>query len=121
MMKKMAAPNMEVIRFTTEDVIVTSGTGQLTQTASVFAPPDTYFTLGRELVDAGNTVRQPYSFYKFVPSSQTNIFEYDKMTSEPRNIGNIEDSWVYAWYNNGWQTDGYKKKYYIDNNIGWTN
>ena len=43
------------------------------------------------------------------------------MTSEPRNIGNIEDSWVYAWYNNGWQTDGYKKKYYIDNDIGWTN
>ena len=121
MMKKMAAPNMEVIRFTTEDVIVTSGTGQLTQTASVFAPPDTYFTLGRELVDAGHSKANKSYFYKFTPTAKTDVFEYDKQTASKYNIQNIEDSWVYAWYNNGWQTDGYKKKYYIDNNIGWTN
>ena len=120
MMKKMAAPNMEVLRFTTEDVIVTSGTGQLTQTTAVFAPPDTYFTLGRELNDAGKSANKSY-FYKFTPTAKTDVFEYDKQTASKYNIQNIEDSWVYAWYNNGWQTDGYKKKYYIDNDIGWTN
>lgn len=122
-MEKFPSLKLEVIHFYTEDVIVTSGTGQLSQSNFVFSPPYTYFTLGRELNDAGYNDANQNLFYKYIPNSKSNSFEYDKYTSEKyTNIRLVEKSWRYAWYNdNRWHTENQTKDYFLDNDILWTN
>lgn len=121
-MKKLPPLNLEVIRFTTEDVIVTSGTGQLSQSNFVFSPPYTYFTLGRELNDAGENAT-PNAFYKYIPNSKSNSFVYDKSTADRIfNTKQIGEFWRYAWYNdNSWHSADQTKDYFLGNDIPWTN
>ena len=121
-MKKIPAIKAEVIRFYTEDVIVTSGTGQSSQSNPVFSPPNTYFTLGRELIDAGEKATST-AFYKYIPNNPSNSFEYDKSTATRYfNTLQIGDNWLYTWYSdNSWHSTGQTKNYFLDNNIDWTN
>lgn len=122
-MKKISVPKMEVIRFTTEDVIVTSGTGSLM--GSNYYPVTegtTYFALGSEINDySGTKERRENCFSTFYFDSSTGLFEirnrdiYNK--TGIKTAKNFD--YPYAWYNDiCWVTENKTKDYYIES--GWT-
>lgn len=115
-MNKMAIPNLDVIRFTTEDVIVTSGTPP-------FSIKERYFTIGREINDAAPgslAVSNNMKFYTFHPSENTYDFVLDKGTkcNDVRQVAGYR----YSWYNNKRWYSGQTPEYYMDSsgNYIWT-
>ena len=106
-MKKIAAPNLEVIHFTTEDVIVTSGANQITAPitySSKFVNNIVYATTGKELGEGGYSYSGStwYRFQYKLKSEQpfTSIIEWDR--------DNAEKDLTYAWFAESesmWKTD----------------
>ena len=122
-MKKLPSLNLEVIRFTTEDVIVTSGTG--TSAGATYSPLTkgrTYFTFGKEINDYTRTNNQKENYFStFYFDSSTGLFTI--RNSEACKIAAIEQQryfdYPYAWYNDiAWVTENKTKEYYLEN--GWT-
>ena len=122
-MKKLPSLNLEVIRFTTEDVIVTSGTG--TSAGATYSPLTegrTYFTFGKEINDYTRTNNQKENYFStFYFDSSTGLFTI--RNSEACKIAAIEKQryfdYLYAWYNDiAWVTENKTKEYYLEN--GWT-
>ena len=117
MMKKIHAAELEVIRFTTEDVIVTSGAGGSGGTTdpitAPFLPDPTYFTSGDYINRSGASDKKftdgLYYFFK-VTDNGTN-FGFDK-SNYRTNIGQVDPSYLYAWYDNRWITENKDKSYY---------
>ena len=112
-MKKIAAPNLEVIRFTTEDVIVTSGPNQNTVSISYatnFGNGKFYATTGKELGEGGYSYSGP-TWYMFQYRSKneqpfTSIKAWDR--------DNAEKDLTYAWFAESesmWKTDSFLTRY----------
>ena len=95
-MKKIAAPNLEVIHFTTEDVIVTSGTNQVTTpiTYSGFGNGKNYATTGDELGQGGYNYSGS-TWYRFQYKSQ-NEQPFYSITTWDRD--NSDGDLIYAWF-----------------------
>lgn len=113
-MKKIAAPNLEVIHFTTEDVIVTSGANQITAPitySSKFVNNKYYATTGNELGQGGYYNYSGSTWYRFQykPKNEqrfTPIIEWDR--------DNAENDLTYAWFAESesmWKTDFFLTKY----------
>lgn len=119
MMKKICAPEFEVIHFTTEDVIVTSGTGGSGGTSdpitSAFSPDPTYFTSGNYINTYLSTIDPSLSryadgrYYFFKVTDNGTNFSFDKSKYAP-NINTVNPDYLYAWYKNIWITEN-KNKY----------
>lgn len=106
-MKKIAAPNMEVILFTTEDVIVTSGSNQ--NIASISYAPNFgngkfYATTGKELGEGGYSYSGP-TWY---------IFQYRSKNEQPFTSikawdrDNSDKDFMYTWFaedESTWRTE----------------
>ena len=104
-MEKMPAPNLEVIPFNTEDVIVTSGL-RLDMPASPINYDIRYATIGSELIDAG--VKKTIDN---IPSNINNDEIYLFIMRENNGITTVDKKWsgannpTYAWYHaNQWYT-----------------
>ena len=112
-MKKMAAPNMEVILFTTEDVIVTSGPNQNTVSISYatnFVNGKFYATTGDELGEGGYSYSGS-TWYKFQYKSK-NELPFTSIATWDRD--NAEKDFTYAWFAESesmWKTDFFLTKY----------
>lgn len=112
-MKKISVPKMEVIRFTTEDVIVTSGFSSL----SAETP---YFALGSEIneyfsyngINSKETA-QRFSTFSYKPESMSiNIIQHSAYT-EAQLKNSREFNNIYAWFDNGsWFTEGQTRTNY---------
>ena len=113
-MKKIAAPNLEVIHFTTEDVIVTSGANQITAPitySSKFVNNKFYATTGDELGQGGyyNYSGSTWYMFQYKPKNEqrfTPITEWDR--------DNAEKDLTYAWFAESksmWKTDFFLTKY----------
>ena len=111
-MEKMAAPILEVIRFQTEDVIVTSSATML-ESLKANTP---YFALGSEInqfnPDEDKSDSRFYTFTynpalnQLIPTSSTAYSE-----KEIRNNQNFPN--IYAWFTNQWVTENQDKDYYF--------
>ena len=114
-MKKLPSLNLEVIRFTTEDVIVTSGVNQVSTPItynywSSFENNATYVATVDELNQGGYSYTES-AWYKFVFSSKSdqkfqNITPWDPTS---------DSDYFYAWFResvNTWWTDPRKSKTY---------
>ena len=99
-MSRISAPKLEVIRFSAEDVIVTSGTG-LRSTALV--PNQWYATIGSELIDASiKEVR-----YRPVNNNMRYWFTFNdnavhNLTADNSDINTAGTT--YAWFYGQWRT-----------------
>lgn len=121
-MKKLPSLNLEVIRFTTEDVIVTSGTG--TTVGATYSPLTegvTYFAFGSEINQyrsSSNCKEKYVSSFTYNPSTDTfSIVHQDECKiKEVSNKSNL--TYSYAWYDSIWLTENKPKEYYLEN--GWT-
>lgn len=122
-MKKLPSLNLEVIRFTTEDVIVTSGTG--TTVGATYSPLTegvTYFAFGSEINDYTRTNNQKEKYFStFCFDSSTGSFTI--LNKDVCKETAIEQQkyfdYPYAWYNDiAWVTENKTKEYYLE--IGWT-
>lgn len=121
-MKKLPSLNLEVIRFTTEDVIVTSGTG--TTVGATYSPLTEgvrYFALGEEINQyrsSSNCNEKYVSSFTYNPSTDTFtlIYRDECKIKEVSNKSNF--TYSYAWYDNIWLTENQPKEYYLE--IGWT-
>ena len=121
MMKKICAPEFEVIHFTTEDVIVTSGTGGSGGTSdpitSAFSPDPTYFTSGNYIntylltIDPSLSKYNDGRYYYFTVTDSGTNFGFDKAKYKI-NIGQVSDEYLYAWYDNIWITQNKNKNSY---------
>ncbi len=110
---------MEVIRFTTEDVIVTSG-GSTSGTADpvkfIFEAGTPYFARGDEINQSlpNPKVNDGY-FYYFTPETDGDSFSFNKKDSKmyATNDLNLKSGYIYAWYKDtGWYSDGLEKDAY---------
>ena len=116
-MKKICAPEFEVIHFTTEDVIVTSGTGGSGGTSdpitSAFSPDPTYFTSGNYINKSGASSKKFTDglYYYFKVTDNGTNFGFDKKNYRT-NIGQVDPSFLYAWYDNIWITQNKNKNSY---------
>jgi len=124
-MKKLPSLNLEVIRFTTEDVIVTSGTG--TTVGATYSPLTegvTYFAFGSEINDyTGKKERRKNYFSTFCFDPSTGSFTILNMdVCKETEVGSKRTfNYPYAWYNDNdiaWVTENKTKEYYLEN--GWT-
>ena len=119
-MRKMDKLVLDIIRFETEDIIVTSGGSP--SLYSGLTGDTTYFTWGSEINQSNYKNSEGYkikdgSFYKFrySPESNTiNLFQRDQKYT----IGQIGDEReFYAWYDTGgWFTEGLTKNSYLPDN-----
>ena len=111
-MKRTFNPIMEVIRFTAEDVIVTSGVGT-TSTADpvkfIFEAGTPYFARGEEINQSYNSNKvKPGFYYYFTPSADTDTFLYNKTDAKmsAQNDMYLKSGYIYAWYKlSGWYSD----------------
>ena len=122
-MKKLPSLNLEVIRFTTEDVIVTSGTG--TTVGATYSPLTegvTYFAFGSEINDytRKNERRKNYFSTFYFDSSTGSFTILNTDVCKETEVGSKSTfNYPYAWYNNiAWVTENKTKEYYLE--IGWT-
>ena len=114
-MNKMAVPNLEIIRFTTEDVIVTSGTGQVSSPITYSYCPGfnnntSYVATADELKQGGYSYTES-AWYRFVYSSNSD----QKFQSITPWDPNSDTDYFYAWFResvNTWWTDPRKSKKY---------
>ena len=101
-MKKMNSPELEVIQFNTEDVIVTSSK------YSSLNPSLTYFTWGKEINEFLKNSDRADNYY--------NLFRYDSSTGafdlfhkdqgkEASLIKRDSFDYPYAWYDGDWFTE----------------
>ena len=115
-MKASFNPMMEVIRFTTEDVIVTSG-GSTSGTADpvrfIFEAGTPYFARGDEINESLSTPKVKDGFYYyFTPSADADTFIYDKSKNAQNDI-DLKSGYIYAWYKDtGWYSEGKMKDAY---------
>ena len=116
-MKRTFNPIMEVIRFTTEDVIVTSG-GSTSGTADpvkfLFEAGTPYFARGDEINQGLNITKAKEGYYYyFTPSADVDTFSYIR-SNYNTNEQSINSSYIYVWYkDSGWYSDGLKKEAYL--------
>ena len=121
MIKKISVAEFEVIHFTTEDVIVTSGTGSLTaQSYSSLSQERTYFALGDEMAEdsqlSGTRFKNGLLFYKFNLDSSNSIHILN--SGGHYTIGAVDAvNNYYAWYDGGWLTEHKTKEYYIASGV----
>ena len=119
-MKRTFNPIMEVIRFTAEDVIVTSGVGT-TSTADpvkfIFEAGTPYFARGDEINESygGSRKVTPGYYYYFTPLVSGSTFEYNRKDPNlsANNDLNLKPGYQYVWYkDSGWYSDGLEKDAY---------
>ena len=108
-MKKLPPLNLEVIRFTTEDVIVTSGTGVTSGVVSgsghqSFIENHGYFTTREYLIRSGAEKPGIYPYFWFISRSNGEDLVYDIYHQETR-LRNIDESYYYTWFVDKWYTD----------------
>ena len=108
-MKKLPSLNLEVIRFTTEDVIVTSGTGVTSGVVSgsghqSFIENHGYFTTREYLIRSGAEKPGIYPYFWFISRSNGEDLVYDIYHQETR-LRNIDESYYYTWFVDKWYTD----------------
>ena len=118
-MKKMQTLELEVFRFSTEDVIVTSGGIQSSiadPVKFIFEAGTSYFARGDEINEAlGSAKVREGLLYHFTPTTDGDTFVYDKNDSATNGM-NVKDGYIYVWYkNSGWYTDGLNKYSYYKN------
>ena len=115
-MKKMNSPELEVIHFNTEDVIVTSGVGYKS-----LSPGRSYFTLGYEMDEAfpDAEVFSKKNFYKLYYDIDSSALKFSTTYDPITNIDENND--YYAWYDVGnWFTEDKRKNdYLVDNTYKW--
>ena len=99
-MSRISVPKLEVIRFSTEDVIVTSGTG-LRSTALV--PDQWYATSGSELIDASITQVR----YRAVNEKMRYWFTFNDNSVQNLTTNAVDINTAgttYAWFYGQWRT-----------------
>ena len=122
-MKKMNSPELEVIQFNTEDVIVTSGGGASSITKG-FLADNWYFTLGREIEQAKlttfeyNRERNYYYYFHAVNDVDTFQYTYNSHDTKVERLGDPPIPCYYSWFNDtdGWQTQMETYQYYLNGN-----
>ena len=108
-MKKLPSLNLEVIRFTTEDVIVTSGTGVTSGVVSgsghqSFIENHGYFTTKEYLILSGAEKPGKYPYFWFISKSNGEDLVYDTYHQET-SLRNINERYYYTWFEDKWYTD----------------
>ena len=115
-MKKLPSLNLEVIRFTTEDVIVTSGIVKPTYDYHFAANANsTYVSSGSELYQGGYTDCSEEDWYSFKYDSTNTSFK----TIIPWQF-NPDSRFYYAWFKetkNTWFTEHFYLKKYTNTNM----
>ena len=119
-MNKISSWKLEVIHFSAEDIIVTSGANPAPY---VFEGGRHYFTIGREINNAWpKSTGYPQLFFTFSPKESTDTFVFDS-GNRANNVGNL-DGYRYSWFNdNSWHTINETSDYYKDSSTGeyiWT-
>ena len=102
-MKKMKAPEMEVVHFGPGDVIATSGGGAPVISYSGFQPGEGYTTVGLELSEGGYSSFTNDKWYSFKYDSGTNSF----YSFSPVKNANERKQNYYTWFQqdtNTWLT-----------------
>lgn len=112
-MEKMAAPILKVIRFQTEDVIVTSSATML-EGLKANTP---YFALGSEINEfKPDEDKSKSRFYTFTYDPASNQIRYTSSTAyleKEIKDNNIDFPNIYAWFTNQWVTENQYKDYYF--------
>ena len=108
-MKKLPSLNLEVIRFTTEDVIVTSGTGVTSDVVSGSGHQSLienhgYFTTKEYLILSGAEKPGKYPYFWFISKSNGEDLVYDTYHQET-SLRNINERYYYTWFEDKWYTD----------------
>ena len=108
-MKRTFNPIMEVIRFTTEDVIVTSGTGGLSGVTSGSGHPDFienhgYFAQSDDFKRARAGKPGNYPYVKFISNSGGENLVFTSY-SVARSLDEISQGFYYTWFEDKWYTD----------------
>ncbi len=101
-MRKMEKPEIEVFRFSNDDLIVTSGGGENMLTAVRLTPDRFYYSKVSEYVQCGGRPRFSTDWFAFKLDSQGRINNEREGTEEYF----LHDYLKYAWYNlgEGWWT-----------------
>ena len=119
-MKKMLSPELEIIRFDSQDIIVTSGGGT---TVSYFnlIPGQYYFARSDELMQYNS------SKYKTLDEDRFNVIyistwdssfhtQYTNVCSAKKlNDNEVIVDQYYAWFNGEWFTENQTKGFYLAN------
>ena len=108
-MKRTFNPIMEVIRFTTEDVIVTSGTGDISGVISGsghsdFIKDKGYFTQSADFKRSGAGKPGNYPYIWFISKSSGEELEFTSYTGA-KSLWGINSDYYYTWFEDKWYTD----------------
>lgn len=116
-MEKMAAPILEVLRFHSEDVIVTSSATML-EGLKAGTP---YFALGSEINEYYDDEKVTGTrFYTFTYDPALNQLFIDPTAYRRKELMDSDKfPNLYAWYTNRWVTENQHKDYYSDKTF-WT-
>lgn len=118
-MSRISVPKLEVIHFSAEDIIVTSGAGGSGGTTGstyyAFIQDIPYYTSGMEINESNNkTVVNAGNYYFFTPEENGNTFLYNK-DNKAYNINGVDtDKYYYAWFDSIWYSD-YNSNTYSSN------
>lgn len=112
-MSRISVPKLEVIRFSAEDVIVTSGTGSVTVpvTYSGFSDNKYYTTTGDEL-NQGGYGYSGSNWYRFQYKSK---FEQPFQSITSWDHDDPDYDYMYTWFAEGdriWRTESTKSRNY---------